>query len=399
MKIKFNYTKTLITEVQPNDYLQSMDETTKIKIPGKVNKIIKSIVNEQYKISFMDNNYIIVSKNTGIYRFDSLGINCVLVDQLNIGDSLLLDNGEFPIIKNIEIGSFVDENFIDFNIEDTHNFYVTGNKECNNLVLSHNSGVKDGAMTTSLSAWHMDIFNFLKTQQLGGEEREKCMDLYLQLVANDKFMKAMENDEEWYLFDPYEILTKFNIDLGKLFGNEFEEAYNFLVSRTEKNSDITDPEKRVELYKKVRAKDLFKESLRTSINRGTPYWAFKDNINNVSNMKNAGTIYGLNLCLTGDTKVQILINDTKKEVTLEELGELYKKDKNIMVLSKNIEKDELEYKLITDWFLTSTNAEVYEIEHPNGQIIRCTGDHKIYTKNRGYVKASELLETDELDKL
>ncbi|RLD42223.1 MAG: ribonucleoside-diphosphate reductase subunit alpha, partial [Bacteroidetes bacterium] len=169
-------------------------------------------------------------------------------------------------------------------------------KVLNDLMIYVNqSGVKDGAMTTSLSAWHMDVFNFLKTQQLGGEEREKSMDLYLQLVANDEFMRAMERDGDWYLFDPYEILNKFGIDLGKLFGEEFEEAYAFLIEKTKSTSN--DPEGFVELYKKVRAKDLFKESLRTSINRGTPYWAFKDNINNVSNMKNAGTIYGLNLCV------------------------------------------------------------------------------------------------------
>lgn len=169
-------------------------------------------------------------------------------------------------------------------------------KVLNDLMIYVNqSGVKDGAMTTSLSAWHMDIFNFLKTQQLGGEEREKSMDLYLQLVANDEFMRAMDRDDSWYLFDPYEALNKFDIDLGKLFGKEFEEAYEFLVDKT--NSTHNDPDGCIELFKKVRARDLFKESLRTNINRGTPYWAFKDNINNVSNMKNAGTIYGLNLCV------------------------------------------------------------------------------------------------------
>jgi len=265
-------------------------------------------------------------------------------------------------------------------------------KVLNDLMIYVNqSGVKDGAMTVSLSAWHMDIFNFLKTQQLGGEEREKTMDLFLQLVANDEFMRTMEKDEDWYLFDPYEINKKYDIDLGKSFGEEFDKHYNFLVEKTKDGS--------IELFTKVRAKDLFKESLRTSINRGTPYWAFKDNINNVSNMKEAGTIYGLNLCLTGDTKVHILIQDKKKVVTLEDLGLLYEKDNTIQVLSKNIETDELEYKTITDWFLTNPDAEVYEIEHPNGNIIRCTAEHKIYTKNRGYIMARDLLETDTLDKL
>jgi intein/homing endonuclease len=33
----------------------------------------------------------------------------------------------------------------------------------------------------------------------------------------------------------------------------------------------------------------------------------------------------------------------------------------------------------------------------NKKIIKCTPDHKIYTKNRGYVKAKDLKENDELD--
>jgi len=163
-------------------------------------------------------------------------------------------------------------------------------KVLNDLMIYMNqSGVKPGALTPSLSAWHMDIMNFFKTQQLGGEERDKAMDLFLQLVANDKFMEQMDKDEEWYSFDPYELRTKFKIDLGASFGDKFNTDYDYLVSKVESGE--------LELFTKHRARDIFKESLRTSINRGTPYWFFKDNVNKVSNMKNAGTIYSGNLCV------------------------------------------------------------------------------------------------------
>jgi ribonucleoside-diphosphate reductase alpha chain len=162
-------------------------------------------------------------------------------------------------------------------------------KVLNDLMIYMNqSGVKPGALTPSLSAWHMDIMSFFKTQQLGGEERDKAMDLFLQLVANDKFMIAMDEDKDWYTFDPYELKTKFNIDLGESFGEKFNKDYEFLIEKTKTGE--------LELYNKIRAKDIFKESLRTSINRGTPYWFFKDSVNKVSNMKNAGTIHCGNLC-------------------------------------------------------------------------------------------------------
>jgi intein/homing endonuclease len=45
---------------------------------------------------------------------------------------------------------------------------------------------------------------------------------------------------------------------------------------------------------------------------------------------------------------------------------------------------------------TKTVTELYEIEDENGNVLRCTGDHRVFTKNRGYVRADELVETDEL---
>ena len=45
---------------------------------------------------------------------------------------------------------------------------------------------------------------------------------------------------------------------------------------------------------------------------------------------------------------------------------------------------------------TGVASELIEIESENGNIIRCTPDHQILTKNRGWVRAGDLEETDEL---
>lgn len=163
-------------------------------------------------------------------------------------------------------------------------------KVLNDLMLYVNqSGIKDGAMTVSISGWHMDVLDFLKTQQFGGEEREKSMDLFLQLVFNDALMEAMENDTEWYLFDPYETKKKYGIFLSDYIGEEFTEKYKFLIEETKTGG--------IELFTVIRARELFKEMLKTLLARGTPYVAFKDNINRVNNMKkDKGLIYGVNLC-------------------------------------------------------------------------------------------------------
>jgi intein/homing endonuclease len=43
------------------------------------------------------------------------------------------------------------------------------------------------------------------------------------------------------------------------------------------------------------------------------------------------------------------------------------------------------------------NAEVLEIiDEESGKTITCTPNHKVFTKNRGYVMAKDLKENDEL---
>jgi ribonucleoside-diphosphate reductase alpha chain len=41
-------------------------------------------------------------------------------------------------------------------------------------------------------------------------------------------------------------------------------------------------------------------------------------------------------------------------------------------------------------------AEVYEIEMENGEVVKCTGNHKFLTKNKGWVKTKNLTENDEI---
>jgi len=46
--------------------------------------------------------------------------------------------------------------------------------------------------------------------------------------------------------------------------------------------------------------------------------------------------------------------------------------------------------------MTDDFAEVYEIEDvDSGQIIKCTGNHQIYTQ-RGWIEAKDLVESDSI---
>lgn len=69
------------------------------------------------------------------------------------------------------------------------------------------------------------------------------------------------------------------------------------------------------------------------------------------------------------------------------------KDANVWSFNEKTKSLEVEY--IERSYKTRTNAEVVEIELENGFTLKCTPDHKIYTK-RGYVEVQNLLDDDEI---
>jgi intein/homing endonuclease len=105
-----------------------------------------------------------------------------------------------------------------------------------------------------------------------------------------------------------------------------------------------------------------------------------------------------NLCLTGDCLLNVVVDNVTKTIRMDDAVSMFKDGKNIKIESKNLETGNVEYKQITNAATTAKNAELMLIEdEETGKSIRCTPDHKIYTKNRGYVMAKELREDDVLD--
>lgn len=147
-------------------------------------------------------------------------------------------------------------------------------------------GRRAGAVTISLDVWHADIPEFLECQTENGDQRRKAYDIFPQVVIPDEFMKRVESDDDWTLLDPYEVREVFGIDLPVLWGDDFRKAYNHI----ENNLD------RLTLTKRVKAKHLLKDIMRSQIETGMPYIAFKDAINRANPNKHEGYIPGTNLC-------------------------------------------------------------------------------------------------------
>ena len=148
-------------------------------------------------------------------------------------------------------------------------------------------GRRAGAVTVGLDIWHLDVPEFLEMQAENGDRRRKAYDVFPQLVIVDEFMRRVQNKEQWTLVDPYEVKEKLGIDLAEKWGDGFEAAYETIEA--EIGNKIT-------LYKRIDARELFKHIMRSQVETGMPYLAFKDTINRANPNKHEGYIPGVNLC-------------------------------------------------------------------------------------------------------
>ena len=109
-----------------------------------------------------------------------------------------------------------------------------------------------GAVSPSLSVWHLDVLEFLEIQLEEGDQRTKSFDVQPQLIYNDEFMRRLEENKMWTLFDPYEVRKILGKDLASLFGGDFTEAYTTLELMAEQG--------RIELFKKY-GREIFSKPI------------------------------------------------------------------------------------------------------------------------------------------
>ncbi len=153
-------------------------------------------------------------------------------------------------------------------------------------VAVNQQGRRAGAVTVALDSWHIDIENFLELQTENGDQRGKAYDIYPQVVLSDLFMRRVENDLTWNLFDPYEVRKNYDLELCELYGESFEKIYLDLESN-----------KNIKLKKTIKARELFKEIMKVQIETGMPYIFFKDRANEGNHNSHAGMIGNGNLCM------------------------------------------------------------------------------------------------------
>jgi ribonucleoside-diphosphate reductase alpha chain len=66
-------------------------------------------------------------------------------------------------------------------------------------------GARAGSISVTLDVWHRDIYDFLDLQTETGDIRRKAFDIFPSVSMPDLFMKRVEEDGDWTLFDPLEV--------------------------------------------------------------------------------------------------------------------------------------------------------------------------------------------------
>ena len=144
-------------------------------------------------------------------------------------------------------------------------------------------GKKAGAAAIYMENWHINFPQFVDLRQNSGDPYLRTRFANTAVFISDEFMKRVQNDDDWYLFDPAEVS-----DLPELYGDEFSKRYKEYVKKAEKGE--------LREYEKVSARGQFKQILTSLQATSHPWLTWKDTINVRALNNNTGTIHLSNLC-------------------------------------------------------------------------------------------------------
>ncbi|HUC36908.1 MAG TPA: LAGLIDADG family homing endonuclease [Acidimicrobiales bacterium] len=146
----------------------------------------------------------------------------------------------------------------------------------------------------------------------------------------------------------------------------------------------------------VKARDLFRQIAHAAWECADPGMQFDSTINRWHTAPNAGRINGSNPCFPGTARVHtdkglIPFSELFDRVNRGEAFGVYTHDAtNYEAPSERVELTTPEAFMITGY------NEIVRLRFDNGMELRSTPGHRIFTTNRGYVEARDLLFTDEV---
>jgi ribonucleoside-diphosphate reductase alpha chain len=177
-------------------------------------------------------------------------------------------------------------------------------KIANDVTVAINrSGRRRGATCVYMENWHIDFEDFLELRKNTGDERRRTHDMNTAAWISDLFMKRVREDGQWTLFSPDEVS-----DLTEIYGKRFDEQYENYEEMADRGE--------IAIFKRMKARDLWKKMLGMLFETGHPWITFKDPSNIRSPQDHVGVVHSSNLC------TEITLNTSADETAVCNLGSL-----------------------------------------------------------------------------
>ena len=176
------------------------------------------------------------------------------------------------------------------------------------LVAVNQGGKRPGAGCAYLEPWHLDFEDFLNLRRNTGDDRLRCHDMNTASWIPDEFMRRVKNEEDWYFFDPGEMVYEDGKTLHDYFGKAFDDRYEDACRAAEYGE--------IKNFRKIPAKELWKKMLKVLFETSHPWNTFKDPCNIRYTNQQEGVVRSSNLCT---------------EITLHTKASKYKKGEKIEV--------------------------------------------------------------------
>ena len=144
-------------------------------------------------------------------------------------------------------------------------------------------GKKAGAAAIYMENWHLNFPAFMDLRENNGDPYYRTRFANIAVWISDEFMKRVQKEQDWYLFDPAE-----TPDLSELYGAAFSKRYNEYVKMAEAG--------KLRAFEKTPARQQWRQILIRLQASSHPWITWKDTINTRALNNNRSTIHSSNLC-------------------------------------------------------------------------------------------------------
>jgi ribonucleotide reductase alpha subunit len=346
--------------VDTNPFVYTMDvEDTHFRI-RKAAKIWYKGIKPTVKVEFDNGDYI---ECTPEHEFLLANLDYKDAQYLQPGEELCTLNST---IRVKSVSESIEQEVFDISVPIDHNFAANG-------VFVHN-------------CWHPDIEEFIRAKQHGDRLQKfnlsvNCTDDFMTNLISLLEIKDMIPEEEFKNLDKWDLI--FPDTTYPQYAKEWDGDINKWKSKGYP----------VEVHKTVSLTGLWNSIMENTYKRNDPGVLWIDRANYYNPLNYSEKIFATNPCVRGDTEVTLSDGSSKR---IDELVSELDQEDLIEIYSYNIELGRYENDFVIAGQLTKENAELLELKFDDNNIIHVTPDHQIFTKNRGWVSASELESYDEI---